>query len=149
MIEGEFDEYSDKNVTLFYQKTLPLEDKQASTIDWIVSVVEDCGKALYCINYILCTDEQLHKINLDHLHHDTYTDIITFDYSDKEDLLESDIYISLDRVKENSVEHGKTFNEELHRVMIHGILHLVGYNDKTAKEKEKMREKENTCLSLR
>ena len=149
MVEADFKEYSDKKITFFYQKTLPFENLQGKSIDWIANIVTTFGKELSSLNYILCTDEQLHKINLKHLKHDNYTDIITFDYSEDEETIESDIYISLDRIKENADALGKTFDDELHRVMIHGVLHLIGYNDKAAKEQKEMREKENTCLSLR
>ena len=100
------------------------------------------------INYIFCSDNYLHQINFQYLDHDTFTDIITFDQSDK-DQIEGDIFISIDRVHENANERNISFVNELHRVMIHGILHLLGYNDKTPKEKQLMREKEDECLSLR
>lgn len=149
MIDAEFEEYSIKNISIYYQDILPFDNDEGNTVSWVIKIVEDHNRSISSVNYIFCTDDQLHKINLEHLGHDTYTDIITFDYSDEETIVESDIYISLDRVKENAKELKKSFDEELHRVMIHGVLHLLGYNDKTEGEKLAMREKENTCLSLR
>ncbi len=149
MVDADFKESSLKNISFFFQDTLPFDNKTKATVDWIIKIVKEHKFTLSSLNYIFCTDEQLHKINLEHLDHDTYTDIITFDHSDEGLVLESDIYISLDRIKENATELGTNFDEELHRVMIHGVLHLIGYNDKTVEEKKKMRQKENTCLSLR
>ena len=87
-------------------------------------------------------------MNVHYLNHNTLTDIITFDQSDGQ-TIEGDIFISIDRVRENAQRQDISFTEELHRVMIHGILHLAGYNDKSSKEKTLMREKEDECLSLR
>jgi rRNA maturation RNase YbeY len=99
------------------------------------------------INYVFCSDLYLHKINLEHLNHDTYTDIITFNYCE-EDIISGDIFISIDRVKENSITYHTNFQKELNRVMIHGILHLVGFDDKSESDKELMRSKEDFYLSL-
>jgi len=104
-------------------------------------------KDLDTINYIFCDDEYLLNKNITFLSHDSYTDIITFDYS-KDNLICADIFISIERVKENSLTFKTVFNDELERVMIHGILHLVGYDDKTKKDKDIMREKENLYLAL-
>ena len=101
------------------------------------------------INYVFCSDEYLWKLNSNHLSHETYTDIITFDLSDNHNEISGDIYISIDRVRDNSYTMGNTFKDELDRVMIHGILHLCGYNDSTDEEKAMMRKKEEACLSLR
>ena len=99
------------------------------------------------ITFVFCDDNYLHKINLEFLDHDTYTDIITFDYSVGNELI-SEIYISVDRVAENAKKYSQTFENEMHRVMIHGVLHLCGYNDKLAEDKQIMRDKENHYLSL-
>ncbi|HMR82360.1 MAG TPA: rRNA maturation RNase YbeY [Niabella sp.] len=100
------------------------------------------------INYVFCSDEDLLAINRQHLDHDYYTDIITFDLSETSESkhLISDIYISTDRVKENAALTGTTFSSELLRVMFHGILHLIGYKDKTDKEQKRMREVEDEWL---
>jgi probable rRNA maturation factor len=106
------------------------------------------GFELEELNYIFCSDEYLHQMNLTYLNHDTLTDIITFDNSEAEQIIEGDIFISIDRVKENSEEFDVLFETELHRVLVHGLLHLFGYKDKSEREKVLMREKEEACLSL-
>lgn len=112
---------------------------------WIKKVITSENKEMGEINYIFCSDEYLLERNIKYLNHDTLTDIITFNYC-KGKIITSDIMISIDRVKENSTIFDNSFSEELHRVMIHGILHLIGYDDKTEKEKILMREKENFYL---
>lgn len=115
---------------------------------WISGIIESNNYTLCFLNYIFCDDEYLHKINLEYLDHDTYTDIITFDNSENELEVEGDIYISIERIKENAELLKTTFGNELHRVLAHGVLHLIGYNDKTEEEKIEMRKKEEACLSL-
>ena len=100
------------------------------------------------INFIFCNNEYLLEMNKTYLRHDYYTDVITFDQSEKENELSGDIYISTDQVKINVSEYKTVFHEELLRVMIHGILHLVGYNDKTEDEKIEMKKKENHYVSI-
>tara|TARA_B100000809_G_C15127432_1_gene526859 strand:+ start:854 stop:1279 length:426 start_codon:yes stop_codon:yes gene_type:complete len=116
--------------------------------DWIQHTVTNEDKVVGEISYIFCSDEYLHKINLEHLQHDTLTDIITFNYCE-DDLINSDIFISVDRVKENAGLFKTSFENELSRVIIHGILHLVGYDDKTDEDKALMRSKEDFYLTLR
>ena len=115
---------------------------------WIYSVICIEKHELTEINFIFCSDSYLLNVNKTFLHHDYYTDIITFDNSDTQANIESDIFISIDRVKENAHQLQVGFIEELHRVMIHGVLHLLGWNDKTPQEQARMREKEEACLSL-
>tara|TARA_X000000368_G_scaffold241786_1_gene191002 strand:+ start:350 stop:763 length:414 start_codon:yes stop_codon:yes gene_type:complete len=112
---------------------------------WIKKVITSENKEMGEINYIFCSDEYLLERNIKYLDHNTLTDIITFNYC-KGKIITSDIMISIDRVKENSTIFDNSFSEELHRVMIHGILHLIGYDDKTEKEKKLMKEKENFYL---
>ncbi len=100
------------------------------------------------MDYVFCSDELLHSINTEFLNHDTLTDIITFDYSLGKEL-HGEIYISTDRVRENARMYEVEFENELHRVIIHGILHLCGYSDKTEADKLEMRRKENECLEAR
>ena len=121
----------------------------AATRSWLQQVLHIEGGQEGELNYIFCSDDYLHKMNRQYLNHDTYTDIITFGYSEYPEALEGDIYISIDRVEENARNLGVSFDEELHRVMVHGLLHLLGYGDKDAASKQKMREKEDACLSLR
>jgi probable rRNA maturation factor len=122
--------------------------KRRKTTAWIKQVVSDDGFELKSIAFVFCSDRHLHQINLQYLKHDTYTDIITFDNSEDKGEVEGDIFISVERVKENSEHLKKSFQEELHRVMIHGVLHLLGYNDKSKIERSEMRAKEELCLSL-
>jgi len=115
---------------------------------WIVSTIEFKKRKAGDINFIFCSDEYLLSINLQYLKHNTYTDIITFDYSkgDAQLPISGDIFISIDRVKENAISFSKTFDEELSRIMIHGVLHLLGYKDKTKEAKAEMTKQENACL---
>lgn len=112
---------------------------------WIKAVILSEKKKSGSIAYIFCTDEELLEINLAHLKHNTYTDIITFDYSEGP-VVSGDIFISIDRVQENAGKFGVSFEEELHRVMIHGVMHLCGYKDKSKEQSELMRKKENSAL---
>jgi len=114
---------------------------------WMQQVAKKEKKKLGTISYVFCSDAYLLDINIRHLDHDTYTDIITFDYSES-DTIHGDIMISIERVKENAGTYGVRPEEELRRVMIHGILHLCGYKDKTKAQAALMREKENAALKL-
>jgi rRNA maturation RNase YbeY len=118
------------------------------TSAWIKKAIHDEGKSLGDLNFVFCSDEGLRKINVSYLNHDYFTDIITFDTSEDNDTVAGDIFISLDRVKENATQLGFPFATELNRVMIHGVLHLVGYSDKTRNKKSLMRKKEDAYLSL-
>ncbi len=121
--------------------------KQRETNIWIKEVAHLNRKKVDEIAYIFCSDEKILEINRQYLQHDYYTDIITFDYSEGENI-SGDIFISLDTVKSNSEKFKTDFIEELHRVIIHGILHLCGHKDKTPEEEKIMREKENEALNL-
>ncbi len=120
-----------------------------STRSWLQEVAKTESKSIGSLNYIFCSDAYLLKINREYLDHDTLTDIITFDNSENGDEIEGDIYISVHRVQENSEKFKVPFNKELHRVMVHGLLHLLGYNDKTLHQKRMMRKKESGYLSLK
>ena len=124
-------------------------DEEDKTEAWINQVLQKEGYKAESINYIFCSDNHLLAMNKQYLNHDTLTDIITFDHSEQTKNIEADIFISIDRVKENARLLKKDFTNELHRVIIHGLLHLFGLNDKTEVEKQEMREKEDACLSLR
>ena len=117
--------------------------------NWLKQIAQSENFKIGELNYIFCSDEYLYKINVDYLDHHTYTDIITFDNSEKEKTIESDIYVSIDRVQENAKTHNISFEDELDRVLIHGVLHLCGYKDKTEEEEKNMRLKENESLSKR
>lgn len=122
-----------------------LSDYQIIT-KWIAEVVEEEKHTLGTVQYIFCSDDYLHEVNVEHLDHDYLTDIITFPYQESP-VVEADLFISIDRVKDNAVQLGIPFEEELHRVMIHGILHLCGYMDKTEADIKEMRSKENEALA--
>ena len=119
------------------------------TTRWLKLVASKERASVGELNYIFCTDPFLLDINKKFLRHDTYTDIITFDNSTSAGSIEGDIFISLDRVRENAGKYNITFDEELHRVMVHGVLHLAGYADKSPSQKQLMKKKEDTYLSLR
>lgn len=123
-----------------------LENEQ-KIIDWINSTIQQEEKSATEITYVFCSDEYLYKMNLEYLNHDTYTDIITFDYTENS-FVSGDIFISVDRVKENAIKFNNTFLNELSRVIIHGVLHLVGYKDKSTEQKQVMRSKEDFYLTL-
>ena len=112
---------------------------------WIKLVAQKYGKKVGEIAYVFCDDEKILELNRQYLNHDYFTDIITFDYSEK-DIIAGDIFVSLDTVKTNSEKFNTLYINELYRVIIHGILHLCGQNDKTPKEQKIMREKENEAI---
>lgn len=113
----------------------------------IKTAIADESKKLGEIAFIVCSDDYLHKINLEHLNHDTYTDIITFDYCEN-DMIAGDIFISIERIKENAIKFNQNIDNELFRIIIHGVLHLLGYKDKSPKDKKIMTEKEDFYLTL-
>lgn len=115
--------------------------------NWILGCIEKEGFTVGEVNYIFCDDAYLLNLNKTFLKHDTLTDIISFDNTMGR-LISGDVFISVERVRENAMIYEVSFEEELHRVMIHGILHYMGYKDKTDDEKSGMRSKENECLSL-
>ena len=123
---------------------LTLEDVYAS---WIETIVESENKILGEISYIFCDDDYLHEINVEYLNHDTLTDIISFDYSLGNEL-NGDIFISIERVRDNANDFNVSFNEELKRVMVHGILHYCGYKDKSESDELIMRQKEDEKIQL-
>jgi len=118
-------------------------------VAWVERVAVVHEYRIAQLTFIFCSDEYLHRLNVEYLNHDTLTDIITFDNADDADVLEGDIFISVERVQDNAKDLGVTFRDELHRVMIHGVLHLLGYHDKDLLSQTAMRRKEDYCLSLR
>lgn len=129
------------------------EDVEAPGLDseffasWLSRVCGLEGKILNEVNLIFCSDEYLLEMNRTHLDHDYYTDIITFDYCDG-DLITGDLFISIDRVEENASGASVSFTQELNRVVVHGVLHLIGYKDKSEEEERVMRVKEDWALGL-
>ena len=133
-------------ITYHYENKFLLQNSQEYT-DWIIRAHLTEKKELGELNYIFCNDLYLSEINLKYLKHNTFTDIITFDNA-LTDEVSGDIFISTERVQENALLFGVSFEEELKRVMVHGVLHLMGYDDKTAPQREVMRNKENELIKL-
>lgn len=115
--------------------------------NWLKNIAKDEAFVVKDLNYIFCSDEYLYQMNMEYLDHDTFTDIITFDNSEKETEIEGDIFISIPRVKENAAQQDQHFNTELRRVLAHGLLHLMGYGDKTESEISLIREKEDQNIN--
>ena len=114
---------------------------------WIEAIIHNYSCTLNFVNFIFCSDDYLHKLNVQYLDHDTLTDIITFPYTNLPNI-EGDIFISIERIKENAIQFDVSFENELLRVIIHGILHLCGFTDKTPEQKEAMHQKENEALAF-
>ncbi len=139
-----------KNAIHFFTEDVDFTLKQKSEIrKWILTTIKNESYRLKEVNYIFCSDDYSLEINRQYLNHDTYTDIITFDTSEKERMVVGDIFISIERIRENADKFKSSERDELHRVMIHGVLHLLGYTDKGKKEKAQMTDKENQYLGLR
>ena len=134
-------------IAFFNEKSFVFPYHKINVKQWVKQIALSEGKKIGDINYIFCDDVYLHKINVQYLQHDTLTDIITFDYTEGI-TLNSDIYISIERVRENADIFGVTFEQELLRVLAHGILHLCGYKDKTPADSELMRTKEEEKMKL-
>ncbi|OHX67269.1 rRNA maturation RNase YbeY [Flammeovirga pacifica] len=137
------------DITFFNEDISFDVENEALVKEWIQTVIQDHNYSLVGINYILCSDEYLHKVNVEYLDHDTYTDIITFDNSEYENEIESDIFVSIERILENSKNLGTKQLDEFHRVLIHGILHLLGFKDKSEEEAVQMRKLEEDQLAKR
>ena len=133
-------------INYFYEDINEFELSETIS-EWINKTITNENKETGEINVIFCSDEYLLKMNKEHLNHDYYTDIITFDYC-QGSLVSGDLFISVDRVGENAKDFNVDFKNELNRVIIHGVLHLIGYNDKTDDEQKEMTEKENFYLNL-
>lgn len=134
---------------IYYNNETDFELKNQQEItNWITETIKNENHTLGEISYIFCDDKYLLTLNINYLEHDTLTDIISFDYSVGKQI-SGDIFISIERIKENANTFKVVFNDELHRVIIHGVLHYCGYKDKTETDKEEMRNKEDYYLSLR
>lgn len=134
------------SINFYYEDVTVLRLAKRNLRTWINLAVREESKRTGEINFIFCSDEYLLQVNQQYLEHDYYTDIITFDYVEG-DIVSGDIFISTDRIKENAVIFKVSFADELNRIMIHGILHLLGYQDKEAEQKRLMTEKEDHYLS--
>ncbi|MDR2836615.1 MAG: rRNA maturation RNase YbeY [Bacteroidales bacterium] len=133
-------------INFFFEEVLKPKIKISEVRKWISKIIGIHNKKISEVNFIFCNNEYLLKINQEYLGHDYFTDVITFDYSEKNEL-NGEIYISTEMVVENAIEY-HTQDTEIYRVIIHGILHLIGFNDKTEKEQKTMREKENQALEI-
>lgn len=133
-------------ISFNYENNFKLPN-EAKISTWISSVISQENCVEEEINYVFCDDEYLHKLNVEFLNHDTLTDIISFDYSVGKNL-QGDIFISTERVEDNAKDFNVSFETELQRVLVHGILHYCGYKDKSDNEAKLMREKENFYLNL-
>lgn len=126
---------------------MPPIDPQKTKV-WIGEVAQQYGKTIGELYYYFCSDERLLEINRERLGHDFYTDIVTFPLTDCKTVLSSEFCISTDRIRENAFAFGRTYESELHRVLIHGVLHLIGFDDHSEEEEKEMREKEEEALRL-
>ncbi len=132
----------------FYVEGIAFELTHPKEISsWLTTIAVENNASLSQIEYIFCSDEYLLDINKQYLNHDYYTDIITFPM--KTDPVEATIFISIDRIREQAIEYKATFLDELHRVVVHGLLHLIGFNDKTEEEQDLMTLQEDACLEKR
>jgi rRNA maturation RNase YbeY len=129
-----------------YQIDFELGEEDKYT-DWILNVASRAGRSITSLDYIFCDDEALLEMNRTYLQHDYYTDILTFDYGSQMEL-KGDLFLSVDRIRDNAAQLGISFEEEVRRVMIHGVLHLMGYSDHNETEKADMRAREEECLQL-
>lgn len=137
---------SKSKVYFFFQVPISLQDR-VKLKKFIESIFKKEKKKIQSLNYVFCTDEELLKINRQYLNHDFYTDIISFELSKKDEPAEGDIYISIDRIRDNALSLGEPLYKELHRVIFHGALHICGYKDKTKSQSLEMRNKEEEYLS--
>ena len=133
-------------ISFNYETDFELSDETAIS-NWLSQVILSESKKEGDINYVFCDDEYLHKINVEYLDHDTLTDIISFDYSIGNEL-HGDIFVSVERVVDNAKDYEVTFDEELKRVLVHGILHYAGYKDKSEDDELKMRQKEEEKMAM-
>lgn len=137
-----------KNITFNFEDVSPFLKNRGNLRFWLNTIAKKERNKIAAVNYIFCSDKHLLSINKQYLDHDYFTDVITFQY-DTEDGVAGDIFISYDRIKDNAKEFKQSVSNELHRVMAHGLLHLLGYKDKNAEQQKVMKSKEDFCLSLR
>lgn len=134
----------------FHSENIDFElPEELKIANWLQEVAKREGNNIDSLSFIFCDDVYLHEMNVEYLNHDTLTDVITFQYSDVDvDTIEGDIFISIDRIKENAATYKVSMQQELNRVIVHGTLHLLGYGDKSSSDKEVMTSKENEYLGL-
>ncbi|AKQ47065.1 rRNA maturation factor [Rufibacter radiotolerans] len=133
----------------FFTEEVDFEVKNETKVkEWLFEIISEYSFEVESLNYIFCSDEYLHQMNVEYLDHDTLTDVITFDNSDIEGVIEGDVFISIDRIVDNATTFNTPIEKELHRVMAHGLLHLLGFDDKTPEKQAIMQSKEEECLAL-
>lgn len=140
---------SDKTIHFFQEDTSYRLRNKDKLRQWLDRIITDENESYHDINIILCTDEYLQNLNHTYLSKEDLTDVLAFDFSENEHVVSGDIYVSLPRVKDNAGKYKVTIKDEIHRVIVHGLLHLMGYSDKRARDRKRMTEKENLYLSLR
>jgi len=144
----DIDTNNESNIISFFSEEIDFKLSNESTISgWLSFCARDFDFSIGELSYVFCSDEFLYEMNVKYLNHDTYTDIITFDYTEDKQI-NGDMFISIDRVRENAFKYHVTFDKELTRVIVHGLLHLMGYKDKSDVDSDLMRNKEDYCLTL-
>jgi rRNA maturation RNase YbeY len=138
----------ESEVCFFYEEIDFSLANEPQFVSWIRKIISSEKASLENLNYIFCSDEYLLKINKEYLSHDYYTDIISFPYKEFPEPIQGDIFISIDRVKENAIDNLVSFDDELIRVMAHGLMHFMGYKDKSPADSTVMRQKENEMMAL-
>ena len=136
-------------ISLQFIDTEVLSEEMAGVKEWIKDFVRSYGKEVGELYYSFCSDEYLYKMNIDLLGHDFYTDIITFPLNECETILSAEFHISIDRIRDNAVTFERSFKDELHRVMAHGVLHLIGFDDLCEEDEMEMRRQEDRCLEMK
>lgn len=136
-------------INLQFIDTEILTDEMHGVKEWISDFTKSYGKEVGELYYSFCSDEYLYKMNVELLGHDFYTDIITFPLNDCETILSAEFHISIDRIRENALTFERNFRDELHRVMAHGVLHLIGFDDLCEEDEMQMRDEEDKCLAMR
>jgi probable rRNA maturation factor len=137
-----------QEINFFNERISYVVRKKRQLRKWLVMVAEHEGKLAGTLNYIICDDDYLAELNLKYLKHKSLTDILTFSFTDEVEIVKGDIFISLTRVRDNAKKYKQKVEVELYRVMVHGLLHLAGYDDASGPEKKLMRDKENYYLQL-
>lgn len=136
-------------IKLQFIDTEILTNEMHGVKEWISDFTKSYGKEVGELYYSFCSDEYLYKMNVELLGHDFYTDIITFPLNDCETILSAEFHISIDRIRENALTFERSFRDELHRVMAHGVLHLIGFDDLCEEDEMQMRDEEDKCLAMR
>lgn len=136
-------------ISFEFVDTEVLFEEMQGVRQWIARFVQSYAEQLGELHYYFCSDEYLYRMNLELLSHDFYTDIITYPLNEDSSFISGEIHISIDRIRDNAITFGRSFKDELHRVIAHGVLHLIGFDDLNEEDEREMRKQEDFCLSLR